>query len=293
VEIAASERPEGRTVSGDAANGGGASSRQAGRQLLDRTFAILELFDEDRPEWTTTQAARAVGLPIPTAHRILAVLQNAGYLTRNADTKRFLLGPASLELGRRAEAALDLRRLAPPLLRRLAALTNETALLTVVNDRHDAARCWVRIESADRVPVSVEPGRELPLHAGAMQRALLAFLSADDIEAVLTGTLTALCRATITDPSTLRDKIGEVQSRGWAISFEETDEGVWGIAVPLVDGRGRAVAAVGLAAPRGRLNVSTVHRQLEALRSEASELAEKLGCRIPDLDLSTHRRLAA
>ena len=274
------------------AEAGGGSARQAGRQLLDRTFAILELFDAEQPEWTTTEAARAVGLPIPTAHRILAVLQSAGYLTRNADTKRFLLGPASLELGRRAEAALDLRRLAPPLLRRLAALTDQTALLTVVNDRHDAASCWVRIESTDRVPVSVEPGRELPLYAGAMQRALLAFLPAEEIEAVLAGTLTPLCRATITDPGALRDKIGETQSRGWAISFEETDEGVWGIAVPLVDDAGRPVAAVGLAAPRGRLNVSTVHHQLEALRSEALELAEKLGCHVPDLDFSTHRRAA-
>jgi IclR family acetate operon transcriptional repressor len=270
-----------------------APARQAGRQLLDRTFAILDLFDEERPEWTTTEAARAVGLPIPTAHRILAVLQSAGYLTRDADTKRFLLGPSSLELGRRAESALDLRRLAPPLLRRLAALTDQTALLTVVNDRHDAARCWVRVESTARVPVSVEPGRELPLHAGAMQRALLAFLSSDDIEAVLAGTLTPLCRATITDPGALRDKIGEVQSRGWAISFEETDEDVWGIAVPLVDDRGRPVAAMGLAAPRGRLKVGTVRQQLEALRDEASELARKLGCRVPDLDLSPHRRAAA
>jgi DNA-binding IclR family transcriptional regulator len=203
------------------------------------------------------------------------------------------LGPASLELGRRAEATLDLRRLAPPLLRRLAALTDQTALLTVVNDRHDAARCWVRVESTDRVPVSVEPGRELPLHAGAMQRALLAFLSSEDIEAVLAGTLTPLCRATITDPRTLRDKIGEVRSRGWAISFEETDEGVWGIAVPVVDERGLPVAAVGLAAPRGRLSVSTVHEQLKALRNEACELAEKLGCHVPELDVSTHRRITA
>ena len=74
-------------------------------QVLDRTFAVLDLFTAERPTWTTTEIARATGLPIPTAHRILVTLRAHRYLTRDESTKRFRLGSAALELGDRARAA--------------------------------------------------------------------------------------------------------------------------------------------------------------------------------------------
>jgi IclR family acetate operon transcriptional repressor len=271
----------------------GVESRQAGMQLLDRALTILDLFEPDHPEWTTTEAARAVGLPIPTAHRILAALQASGYLARDPFTKRFSLGPASLDLGRRAEAVIDLHRLARALLERLAELTDETALMTVLTETKDGALCSLRIESSHPLGLSVTPERVLPLHAGAMQRALLAFLPDDQIRQVLDTPLERLCRSTITDPDELRRKIDEVRARGWAISFEETDPDVWGIAVPMIGADGSPVAALGLAAPRRRLQADDVRQQLAALGEEASQLAERLGYVVPQLDLAPRRRATA
>lgn len=262
-------------------------------QLLDRALTILDLFEPDRPEWTTTEAARAVGLPIPTAHRILGALQVSGYLSRDPFTKRFSLGPASLDLGRRAEALIDLHRLARSLLERLAELTDETALMTVLTEDRNGALCSLRIESSHPLGLSVMPDRVLPLHAGAMQRVLLAFLTEEQIEQVLETPLERLCRSTITDPDELRVKIDEVRERGWAISFEETDPDVWGIAVPMIAADGTPVAALGLAAPRRRLQADDVRQQLAALGEEAGQLAERLGYAVPELDLTPRRRATA
>ena len=261
-------------------------------QLLDRALSLLDLFQPERAEWSTTEAARELGLPIPTTHRILAALQTAGYVSRDPFTKRFSLGPASLALGRRAEGVIDLRRLARTLLERLAEITDETALMTVLTEGRDAAVCSLRIECSHPLGLSVEPNRVMPLHAGAMQRALLAFLPESQIRQVLETPLVRLCRSTITDPGRLRSVIDEVRSRGWAISFEETDPGVWGIAVPLIDGDGAPVAALGLAGPRGRLQADEVRRQLTTLGEEAARLAERFGYSVPDLDLKPRRRAA-
>ena len=261
-------------------------------QLLDRALTILELFEPERPEWTTTEAAQAVGLPIATAHRILRALEASGYVARDEATKRFSLGAASLELGRRAETLIDLERLARSLLERLAELTDETALMTVLTEARDGAVCSLRVESSHPLGLSVAPDRVLPLHAGAMQRALLAFLPDDQISELLETPLVRLCRSTITDPELLREKIEEVRTRGWAISFEETDPGVWGIAVPLIGADGAPVAALGLAAPRGRLRADDVRHQLATLGEEASRLAERFGYAVPKLDLTPHRRAA-
>jgi DNA-binding IclR family transcriptional regulator len=261
-------------------------------QLLDRALAVLELFGPDRPEWSTTEAARAVGLPIATTHRILGALEANGYLARDHTSKRFALGPASLQLGRRAETTLDLNRLARALLKRLADLTDETALMTVLTEHRDGALCSVRIECSHPLGLSVTPDRVLPLHAGAMQRALLAFLPDDQITQLLQTPLQRLCHSTITDPNRLRHKIEEVRARGWAISYEETDPGVWGIAVPLINTNGEPIAALGLAGPRRRLQPDEIRQQLATLSNETRALAQRLGYTTPQLDLRPHRRAA-
>jgi DNA-binding IclR family transcriptional regulator len=261
-----------------------ASDRVTTPQLLERAFALLALFDENRPEWTTTDAARALGLPVPTAHRILGALEREGFLSRDED-KRFTFGPAALRLGHRAGAVLNLERLATPLLERLAAVTDEVALLTELNGRGDAVVCRVRFECSEPLMLSVAPGRELPLHAGASQKALLAFLPNDAVEAICHGQLEPVCRATITRPDRLRAHLAEVRRRGWAISFEETDHGVWGIALPIVNEEGTAIAAVGLAGPRNRLDSSHVRHQLRALHEAALSVADRLGYGVPKLDL--------
>ena len=220
---------------------------------------------------------------MPTAHRILAALTGRKYLARDERTRRFRLGPAALELGGRARAVLDLRQAALPVLRRLARETDETALLTVPNSERDRSVCLERVESAQPLRLSVEPGRRLPLHAGASQKALLAFLAEEETERVAAGSLERLCGATITDADALRANLAEVRERGWAISFEETNVGVWGVAVPLLDEDGTAVAAVGLAGPSARLSPDEVLDHLERLRDGAVEIAAPLGLDVPEL----------
>jgi DNA-binding IclR family transcriptional regulator len=241
------------------------------------------LFGADQPEWGTSEVARAARLPVPTAHRILAALTGRRYLARDERTRRFRLGPAALELGGRARAVLDLRQAALPVLRRLARETDETALLTVPNSERDRSVCLERVESSQPLRLSVEPGRRLPLHAGASQKALLAFLAEEEIERVAAGSLERLCGATITDADALRANLAEVRERGWAISFEETNVGVWGVAVPLLDEDGTAVAAVGLAGPSARLSPDEVLDHLERLRDGAVEITAPLGLDVPEL----------
>lgn len=263
-------------------------------RLLERAFALLALFDEQRPAWTTTEAARAVGLPVPTAHRILAVLAREGFVARDED-KRFTLGRAALRFGRRAVALLDIERVASPLLARLAAVADEVALLTELDPGGRGVVCRLRVDGSQPLVLSVAPGNVMPLHAGASQKALLAFMPTDVVDAICADRLRPVCRATITRPERLREHLCEVRRRGWAISFEETDEGVWGIALPIVGDNGTAVAALGLAAPRYRLEASHVRHQLTALHDVARVVADRLGYSVPDLDLTParrHRRLS-
>jgi DNA-binding IclR family transcriptional regulator len=258
---------------------GGIAGRPA-FQVLDRTFAILEVFSESRPEWSATEIARALALPVPTAHRILSALKRLGYVSQNRDTRRFRLGVAALDLGERARAVADLRPVAVGPLRQLSAATGETALLTVLNPERDRSVCLERVETSQPLRLSVQPGRQLPLHAGASQKALLAFLPEAEIDKIIAQPLERLCTNTITDPDALRGELAATRARGWAGSCEETNVGAWGVAVPVLSG-GDVVCAVGIAGPCARLNVARVRRDIRLVHEAAQAIGRPLGLTPP------------
>ena len=245
-------------------------------QLLARTFAVLALFTPERREWTVTEIGRACGLAVPTVHRIVSALHRNDFLARDEDSKRYRLGPVIMQLGRTAAMTIDLRSVARPVMRRIAAKTRETTLLTVVADDMCRAVCVDRVESVEPLRLSIQPGREMPLHAGASQKVLLAHMQPHDVDECLRAPLVSCCRSTIVDPAVLRTELDLVRARGWADSFEETNLGVWGLAVALLDEHGLAVAALGIAGPRER-RPRMVGPWLALLASGADEIARSLG----------------
>src|SRR5207249_2257907 len=110
-------------------------------KILDKAFRVLGAFTADAPVWNLSALAGQVGLPKSTAHRILNVLESNRYVAREADSVRFRLGPAALELGRRAHASTDLRHIALPVLTDIARECGETVLLLIPNRAGDEAVC--------------------------------------------------------------------------------------------------------------------------------------------------------
>ncbi len=257
-------------------------------QVLERTFGILEVFTESRPEWSTTEVARETGLPVPTAHRILTALKRLGYVSQDEQTRRFRLGAAALSLGERARTRADLRPAAIGALRRLSEATGETALLTVLSPDRDRSVCLERVETSQPLRLSVQPGRQLPLHAGASQKALLAFMPAAEIDALTGQPLERLCTATITGRPALRRELAAIRARGWSSSYEETNVGVWGVAVPVLS-PGDVVCAVGIAGPSPRLTADRVRQDIGLTHEAAAGIARALGLSTPAVTVTDAR----
>jgi DNA-binding IclR family transcriptional regulator len=257
-------------------------------QVLDRTFGILEVFTESQPEWGATQVARELDLPVPTVHRILGALKRLGYVSQHEQTRRFRLGLAALSLGERARTLADLRPVAIGPLRRLAEATGETALLTVLSQGRDRGVCLERVETSQPLRLSVQPGRQLPLHAGASQKVLLAFMPPGEIDTLTARPLDRCCTATITSGLALRAELAAIRARGWASSYEETNVGVWGIAVPVLS-PADVVCAVGIAGPSPRLSADRVRRDVALTHEAAAALARALGLSTPPVTVTDAR----
>ena len=244
-----------------------------GPRVLDRTFAILQLFTPDATDWTVTEAAQALDLPVPTVHRLLAALQRHGYVARDEVSKRYRLGVAAFELGRRATSSTGIRATSLKVLESMAAASGETVLLTAISPDRRTSICLERVESPKPLRLSVVPGMRVPLHAGASQKALLAYMSDTDLHSFMDGGLIPLCDATITDPLALGQELEAIRRRGWATSYQETNLGLWGIAITLLDTGANPVAAVGLAGPRARLPKKRIPEVLQVLDEGARAIA--------------------
>jgi DNA-binding IclR family transcriptional regulator len=136
--------------------------------------------------------------------------------------------------------------------------------------------------------LSVQPGRQLPLHAGASQKALLAFMPADDIDRVLAERLERFCTSTITSPAALRRELAAIRARGWAGSYEETNVGVWGVAVPVMSASD-VVCAVGIAGPSARLSAERLRRDIGLVHESALTVGRALGLASPPVSTSDAR----
>lgn len=251
-----------------------------GGQLLERALRLLEMFTPERPAWQVAELSHATGLSRPTVYRILRVLESFGYVAQDRATKRFRLGSGALALGRRALESIELRQVAYPVMRGLQEATGETVLLTVPSEDRTESVCVDRLESPQRLRLILEVGRRVPLHAGASSKILLAFLPPEQVQRVvaLRG-LPRLNKNTITDPDALARELEDIRRRGYALSFEETNEGAAGVAAPIFDAAGELAGGLGIAGPLIRFGEEAVAHLIPVVCAHADEVTRALGGR--------------
>lgn len=246
-------------------------------KILDKALRVLMLFTPEQPEWGVSAVSREVDMSKSTVHRILRVLEQHAFVTQSADTKRFRLGLSGIELGRRAQAGMELRRLALPIMEQLSATSGETVLLQVVSPEGDHVVCIERVQQRRGLRLILDVGSTAPLYAGCSSKVLLAYLDKAAIDAVLRKRLRPLTSHTTTDPAQIRTQLDEIRRKGYAVSFEETDEGVAGVSFPIRDVRDRVVASLTISGPLTRVNSTTVDNYTQIVREGARRIAAELG----------------
>jgi len=243
--------------------------------VLEKALRVLEAFSAQSPEWAEVDLRRALDIPSTTLNRILRHYERSGYLLRT-ETGRYRLGVAAIRLGNRASASLNLPAVLDSQLHAVARETGELVILAVPEFSTGLARYIANAESSHRLRVTAEVGATVPMTAGATAKTLLAFQPQPQIEAVLARPLERLASGTVMDTAAIRRDLGTIRSRGWGFSWQETYEGAWAVAAPLVDGEQQALAAIGIVAPTTRHNYEFERRLRDAVIGAAEQAATTL-----------------
>jgi DNA-binding IclR family transcriptional regulator len=228
-----------------------------GLESVERVMRMLDMFETEGPELRLTDLSDRLGISKPQALRMASTLEQGGYLARDPETKRYRLGLRLFMLGLEVERQMDLRRVARPVLRDLASETGETVGL-FIPDRSGPV-CVDVIISQHGLRVFAQQGRRMPWNAGASAKVILAFLSEDDQEQILTAApFKRYTDATITDPQELKMVLYSIRANGFYIGTQDLDPGIIGIASPVLDHRGTVAGAIAVSAPASRMTESDI-----------------------------------
>lgn len=233
----------------------GTARRATGTESARKTLQLLMCFSPERPVWTVAQLSERLGISLASAYRYVSLLREVGLVDSAESGSRYRVTDRAGCLARAARAwHLPLREAALPVLTRVRDRIDETVLIAARSG--DSVFCVERVESSDPVPLQFDTGQPMALHRGALARVLLAAMPREERDGYL-----ARVAADGLAPSA--GALDAVRNLGYTESFEEIDEGVWGVAAA-VRKDGAVVASLGTAAP--------IHRNDAARRAEIVKL---------------------
>lgn len=258
----------------------GTPAKAGGERLstVSRAISVLdELAASDRTLVGVSELAARLDLSKTVVHRIVTSLVDGALLDQDETTRHYRLGPGVLRLSQKYLRDLDVLDLARSSMAGLSADTNETVTLSI---RSGTGRSYVAQVTPDReVIMTVEIGREFPLHAASSGKAFLAHLRAGEIEDYLAGPLVSLTPNTVTKPEKLRDELERVRRRGYAQSVGERQPGAASVAAPILDASGRPVAVISVCGPSERF-AGDLREPSRALLDITNRLSARMGHRV-------------
>jgi DNA-binding IclR family transcriptional regulator len=246
-----------------------------GVQSVDRAISVLEILARSGGAGVSEVAAH-IGVHKSTAFRLLAALEDRGLVEQNHDRGRYQLGFGILRLASAIPARLDLVQQARPVIDDLASSLGETVNLAVLREHYavnvDQARGTAAVAAQNWV------GELTPLHATSSGKVLLAHVpDAQRGELLSRAGLPRLTSATITSAQALERQLAKVRTDGFATTFEELEEGLNAVAVPVCDHRGTVVAAVSVSGPAYRLDKARIEELTPDLFAGGRRISERMG----------------
>ncbi|WP_288900274.1 IclR family transcriptional regulator [uncultured Sneathiella sp.] len=220
---------------------------------LYKAMQLLRILIESSSPMTLTDLTTASEMNASTTMRVMRMLAEDGFVAFDPPSKLYRPGAEFLRL---AAISLNDNPLFSRLRPALAALAHETGE-TVAFNLYDVEAGMMMLALTERSPqplgYDIPLGRRDYLHAGASGKAILAFLGADEIDAVLNRHgLPQVTDGTVIDRATLIKQLEDIRETGYALSFGERVDGAVGTAAPVFGENGRVAGSILVTVPSFR-----------------------------------------
>jgi len=218
-----------------------------GTQAVDRaTSLLIAILNSPEPP-LLSELARELGLPKSTTSRILGALERQGLIRRDRNSA-YLGGEVLLKYASAQNQDSTLINRMRPVLETLAEKTSESINLAVPGN--DDLKLIDQVDGKHLLGATNWIGRNVPYHASALGKVLLAFGAAS----LPAGNLQSKTARTITSRTQLNSELEKIRKAGFAIIDNELENGLVAVAAPVFNHDSKVVAAISISGPDARIS---------------------------------------
>ncbi|MEX0693672.1 MAG: IclR family transcriptional regulator [Rhodospirillales bacterium] len=237
---------------------------------LEKGFRVLAAFGDDFPSLGVTEIALRTGLDKSAAQRFSNTLHQLGFLEKDAATRRYRPARKLMEMAYTYLRHSALGAVAMPRLIEAGGVYKTTMNLA---ERHDTDMIYtVRIPHEKAAYAATVPGRRVPAFCTATGQAVLSRLSDTEVNDIIdrSDRFKRLPGTTI-DIDKIHAAINRTRKQGYAITYEQLLPREIGVAAPIVDYRGRPIAAVHIPAYTPNWSLAEARDKLGPLAIETAD----------------------
>jgi DNA-binding IclR family transcriptional regulator len=244
-------------------------TRPSAINSVQKACRILRSLTEPRVT-RLSEVANQAGLNKVTTLRILEVLTREGFVRRDEPTKTYSLGSEVAILAAAMRDRDDLRSRARPSLVRMAAVSEDSVLLSVRSGSESV--CVDREVGSFPIRANyLDIGSRRPLGVGAGAMALLAWQSNEEIDALLPIIEQRLGQYPKVSRKWIEDEIPKARDRGYTLMLNVLVDRMGAVGVPILGPDGKPIAALAIAALSDRIS-SRLEMMVEMLKREADNV---------------------
>ncbi len=238
---------------------------------VQKAFEILSYVVNNSQKQSLNQVARSLKMNKTTLFRFISTLEHIGMLSKRNDI--YVPGIKLFEMGSKVPVKQLIVDKVHPVLCRLTADVNETVNMgELYNNR---VLYLDKTESKRSLQIRTVIGGTNPLHATALGKSILSILPDELCETIIANLkFEKKTPATITDPELLKKHIADVRAKGSGTDYEELEEGLYCVAVPLMIRQLNFYGAISFSGPSARFTPQWMAELAVKLKETASEIKE-------------------
>ncbi|MEG0678438.1 MAG: IclR family transcriptional regulator [Carnobacterium sp.] len=220
--------------------------------VLIKASKILNFLSESDKGKTLKDISRNTEMTASTTLKILDTLLVIGYVTKDSETKAYLLGPALVKYANKYINDSFLIRIATPHLENLHKTIDETIHLGILNA--DEVMYLTKLEPQKQsIYMSSKVGSTRSMYSSAMGKSILAHFEEEELQSYLNRVpLIPYTEKTITSSVQLIEELSHVKHVGLAFDDEEMEKDCFCIGASIEIEKGK-YGAFSVSVPKYRM----------------------------------------
>ncbi|WP_158736897.1 IclR family transcriptional regulator [Alteribacillus sp. YIM 98480] len=242
---------------------------------VERTFIIIKALVGKVNGLSVSKLVEETGLSKSIVSRILKTLTNNNYVEQDDETRFYRLSLDFIGLSLKHFNTLGIDGVFSPALKKISQEVQELVQLAVVQNRN--VYFVHKIEGNKQLKVADMLGKQAPLNSTAAGKLWLSSLPKSEIISLISNQeMKKYTENTITNIDELLDELQNIRDLGYAVSNEEFNQGVIGVAVPIYSNDNSLIATIVITVPTVRMPKDRIQEIVSICKKYIATLDQQL-----------------